>query len=200
MLANVTIADVFMPTEKKGAVFYNIALIVAGSILIALCAQLSFWLPGSAVPVTGQTFAVLMIGALFGARRGCLTVLAYIAEGLAGLPVFAGGGSGFAWLLGPTGGYLVGFIAAAYLVGLLARKGWDRRVWTTILAMIFGNIIIYAFGLIWLSSLTGAGKAVLAQGLYPFIVGDLLKIALAAILLPSGWKLLSIIKPAGPDK
>ena len=193
MLTNLTVADVLRPCEKRRAAFYDIALIIGSSLLIGLCAQLA--IPLWPVPVTGQTFAVLMVGALIGARRGCLAVLAYIIEGAAGLPVFAMGRGGFAVLRGFTAGYLVGFIAAAYIVGLLAQKGWDRRIGTTILAMVLGNIVIYTFGLLWLSSLPGINN-VLREGLYPFIIGDLLKIALAAILLPSGWKLLNILTPA----
>ena len=193
MLTNLTVADVLRPCEKRRAAFYDIALIIGSSLLIGLCAQLA--IPLWPVPVTGQTFAVLMVGALIGARRGCFAVLAYIIEGAAGLPVFAMGRGGFAVLRGFTAGYLVGFIAAAYIVGLLAQKGWDRRIGTTILAMVLGNIVIYTFGLLWLSSLPGINN-VLREGLYPFIIGDLLKIALAAILLPSGWKLLNILTPA----
>jgi len=189
MLTNATVADVLRPSEKRFAGFYDIALIIGGSLLIGLCAQVKVLLPFSRVPITGQTFAVLMVGALFGARRGSLTALAYIIEGVAGLPVFATG-SGFAVLRGYTGGYLAGFVAAAYIVGVLAEKGWDRRVETTVLAMVFGNLVIYAFGLLWLCCLMGINTAVLVVGLYPFIIGDLLKIMLAAILLPSGWKLL----------
>jgi len=112
-------------------------------------------------------------------------------QGAAGLPVFALGG-GFAVLLGPTGGYLVGFIPAAYITGLLAEKGWDRRIGTTVLAMLFGNLVIYAFGLFWLFCLMGISETVLAMGLYPFIVGDVSKAVLAAVVLPAGWKLLKL--------
>jgi biotin transport system substrate-specific component len=188
MLTNTTVADVLRPSEKRRAGFYDIVLIIGGSLLIALCAQVA--IPLWPVPVTGQTFAVLMIAALLGCRRGCFAVLAYITEGAAGLPVFAHGKAGFAVLSGPTAGYLVGFIAAAYIVGLLAEKGWDRRIGTTVLAMVLGNIAIYAFGLLWLCCLMGINRTVLTEGLYPFILGDLLKIVLAAILLPTGWKLL----------
>lgn len=190
---DITYADVFRPCRKSYAGFYDTALIIAGSLLIWLCAQVAIWLPFSPVPVTGQTFAVLMIGALCGGRRAGLCVLAYIAEGAAGLPVFAGARAGFMMLLGPTGGYIVGFIAAAYITGSLAERGWDRRVRTTILAMILGNVAIYAFGLLWLSCLMGINRTVLTVGLYPFIVGDSLKIALAAVVLPAGWKLLGIM-------
>jgi biotin transport system substrate-specific component len=199
MLINATVADLLRPCEKKWAGFYDIALIVGGSLLIGLCAQVKILLPFGPVPVTGQTFAVLMIGALFGARRGCLAVLAYLAEGVAGLPVFAYGAGVFE-LLGPTGGYLVGFIPAVYITGLLAEKGWDRQVGTTVLAMVFGNVVIYAFGLLWLCWLMGLSKTVFTMGLYPFIIGDLLKIMLAAVLLPSGWKVLGYLGLAGKMK
>ena len=189
MPASATIADLLRPCEKRRALFYDISLVIGGSLLIGLCAQVKILLPFSPVPITGQTFAVLMIGTLLGPWRGSLAVLAYIIEGAVGLPVFALGG-GFTVLIGPTGGYLVGFVPAAYITGLLAEKGWDRRIGTTVLAMVLGNIVIYAFGLFWLCCLTGINRAVLSVGLYPFIVGDLLKIALAAAVLPSGWKLL----------
>ena len=189
-MVNYTIAAVFRPTGERLAMVYDIALIVAGSLFIAASAQVAVILPISPVPVTGQTFAVLMVGMLLGARRGSLCILAYLAQGLAGLPVFSLGRAGLAVLLGPTGGYLVGFIAAAYITGLLAEKRWDRHIATTILTMVLGNIIIYAFGLAWLCLLAGLNNA-LRTGLYPFIAGDAVKIALAAILLPGGWKILT---------
>jgi len=198
VLINATYADVLRPSEKKYAGLYDVALIIGGSLVIGLCAQVAIGWP---VPVTGQTFAVLMAGALLGARRGSLCILAYIAEGAVGLPVFAMGRSGVLVLKGPTGGYLVGFIAAAYIAGLLAERGWDRRVGTTILAMVLGNVAIYVFGLLWLCCLMGVNKTVLTVGLYPFIGGDFLKIVLAAILLPSGWKLLGMANlPARRNK
>lgn len=196
MLTYVTVADLLRPSERRLAGFYDVALIVGGSLLIGLSAHVKVWLPFSPVPVTGQTFAVLMLGALLGSRRGCLAVLAYITEGAAGLPVFAVG-AGSAALLGPTGGYLFGFIPAAYITGRLAEKGWNRRIGTTVSAMILGNLAIYTFGLLWLCFLTGFGMKVLTLGLYPFIIGDLVKIILAAILLPAGWKILGYRKPDG---
>ena len=197
MQASVTIADLLRPSERKFAVLYDFALVIGGSLLIGLCARVSILLPFSPVPITGQTFAVLMIGALLGAKRGSLAVLAYIIEGSAGLPVFAFGG-GFMILLGPTGGYLVGFIPAAYITGLLAQKGWGRRIGTTILAMILGNLAIYIFGLFWLCCLMGINRTVPAVGIYPFIIGDLIKIAMAAAVLPLGWKLCEYLE--GPGK
>ncbi len=191
MIAVLTVADLARPCEKRLARLYDAALVAAGSVLIALCTQVAV---GAPVPITGQTFAVLMVGALLGSRRGALSVVAYIAQGLAGLPVFAYGNSGLKALAGPTGGYLVGFIGAAYVVGALAERGWDRRAGTTVLAMVLGNIVLYACGLLWLSCLAYLlGEpldGVLAVGLYPFLLGDVLKIALAAALLPTGWTLI----------
>jgi len=170
------------PYEKGRAGFYDdIALVIGGSLVIALSAQVAVLLPFSPVPITLQTFAVLMIGALLGPWRAGLAVLTYIMEGAAGLPVFALGRAGLAVLSGPTGGYLLGFIAAAYITGLLAERGWDRRIATTILAMAIGNAAVYPFALLWLCCLTGINSAVLIVGLYPFIVGDLLKVVLAAV-------------------
>lgn len=185
-----TYADILRPSTRQKALFYDIALVVGGSLFIALCARLRIPLPFSPVPITGQTLAVLLVGALLGSRRGGLSLLTYLVEGACGLPVFQGGNAGLAYLAGPTGGYLVGFVAAAYVTGLLAERGWDRRTGTTILAMLLGNATLYAFGLPWLAVFVGSNA--LSLGFYPFIAGDLLKVALAATLLPSGWKLLGM--------
>jgi len=193
-----TVAGLFRPVARVQARLYDLALVLAGSLLIGIAAQVAIPLP--IVPVTGQTFAVLLLGALLGARLGAWTVLVYLMEGAAGLPVFSQGRSGLIMFLGPTGGYLVGFMAAAAVVGLLAQRGWDRRVFTTVAAMILGNMIIYAFGLfqlLYLSSVSGVpvgGEGLMAVGLYPFVAGDLIKTLLAAMLLPLGWRLLSKTK------
>jgi biotin transport system substrate-specific component len=173
----------------KPGVGREVILVLGGSLLIALSAQLQLVLPFSPVPITGQTFAVLLIGALYGSKRGPATVVAYLALGVMGLPVFAGGAFGVARLVGPTAGYLVGFIAAAFVVGLLSERGWDRKPWTTATSMIIGNGIIYVAGVLWLSRFVG-WQAVLNTGFLPFLAGDALKIALATILLPAGWKLI----------
>ncbi len=186
MHANPTIIELCRPQQRSLAGLYDLAAIVGGSLLVAVCAQVAIGFP---VPVSGQTFAVVLIGALLGSRRGALCMLAYLAEGVAGLPVFANAKAGPAVLLGPTGGYLIGFVAAAGLVGWLAEKGWDRRFATTLPAMFAGSAVIYAFGLFWLAHIVGAERA-LAVGLFPFIPGDILKALLAAMLLPAGWKLL----------
>jgi len=184
-------ADILRPAVKRHALLYDVVLILAGSAVIALASQLAVYLPISPVPVTGQTLAVLLVGAMLGRRRGSLSVLTYLAQGAMGLPVFAAGGAGFAYLAGPTGGYLLGFVAGAYIVGLLAEKGWDRYVVSTILAMVLGTIAIYLAGLAWLSVYVGTDM-VLQLGLYPFAAGAVLKIAVASLVLPSGWKLLGM--------
>jgi biotin transport system substrate-specific component len=171
------------------ALVWRVVLVVAGSALIALGAQLALPLPFSPVPVTGQTFAVLIVGASLGSRLGPLSVMLYVVEGAAGLPVFAGGTGGLARLGGPTAGYLVGFVVAAAIVGALAERGWDRRVWTAAIAMLAGEIAIYAFGLAWLARFPLA-TGVLEAGLYPFIPGDLYKLSLAALALPAAWRLV----------
>jgi biotin transporter BioY len=185
-----TYADVYRPAVQPRAFFYDAALVIAGSLLIALSAQLAVRLPFTPVPITAQTLAVLLTGALLGWRRGVAAVLLYLGEGLAGLPVFAGGGAGPGHMAGPTGGYLIGFLLAAFTTGWLAERGWDRRFGTTFLAMLAGNVLLYVPGLLWLTQFVGADK-VLALGLYPFIIGDLIKVLIAAALLPAGWKLLS---------
>jgi biotin transport system substrate-specific component len=167
----------------------DILLIVTGSLFVAGMAQVRIPLPFTPVPITGQTFAVLLVGAALGANRGAASLLLYLIEGIAGLPFFAGGTGGLAALLGPTGGYLVGFVAAAYLVGLLAGRGLDRRIWSALLAFLAGEVVIYLFGVAWLSVFLGLQKAILA-GLLPFVVGDTLKLVLAALALPAAWKLV----------
>ncbi|GIK65137.1 MAG: biotin transporter BioY [Chloroflexota bacterium] len=188
-----TYSDVFRPQTRSNVLAYELLLLVGATLVIALSAQVSIRLWFTPVPITGQTFAVLLVGTLLGSKRGAVALLTYLAEGLAGMPVFANGTSGWAILSGPTGGYLVGFVAAAFVTGWLAERGWDRRVWTTALAMLIGNLVIYACGLTWLAKFVGTAH-VLEAGLTPFLTGDALKIALAAGLLPGGWKLLALLR------
>lgn len=188
-----TYSDVFRPQTRSNVLTYELLLLVGATLVIALSAQVSIRLWFTPVPITGQTFAVLLVGTLLGSKRGAVALLTYLAEGLAGMPVFANGTSGWAILSGPTGGYLVGFVAAAFVTGWLAERGWDRRVWTTALAMLMGNLVIYACGLTWLAKFVGTAH-VLEAGLTPFLTGDALKIALAAGLLPGGWKLLALLR------
>ncbi len=164
-------------------------LVLGGTLLLALSAQLAIPLPGSLVPVTGQTFAVLLVGAALGARLGVGTVLLYIAEGAVGLPVFAPGATvGLARVVGPSGGYFAGFVLAAYVVGFLAERGLDRRPWTAALAMLAGEVAIYVVALPWLARFLPAERIIGAQ-LLPFIPGDLYKLALAALALPIAWRI-----------
>ena len=161
-------------------------LVAAGTVLMALSAKMQ--VPMWPVPMTMQTFAVLVIGMAYGWRLGGLTLIAYLAEGAIGLPVFASG-AGLAYMAGPTGGYLVGFAVAAVLVGWLGVRGWDRSVAGTLLAMTLGTAVIFGLGVGWLSTLIGF-EAALANGLVPFLFGAVIKIALAAAVLPFAWKLL----------
>lgn len=174
----------------------ELTLVIGGSLAIAAAAQLKLFLPFTPVPVTGQTFAVLLIGALFGARRGAATAMSYLALGVMGMPVFSAAPPGPAALISPTAGYLAGFVAAAWVTGALSERGWDRRPGTTALAMAIGSCVLFACGLLWLGRFTGWSN-VLQTGLLPFIPGDLLKIALATVVLPAGWKLLGNLSRSG---
>ena len=165
---------------------HKIAMVVAGSILLALSAHIK--VPFYPVPVTMQTMVILLIGMTYGARLGALTIFAYLAEGAVGLPVFAGG-AGLAYMMGPTGGYLAGFFAAAVVLGALAERGWTRSWATAAAAMLMGNVIIYLLGVGWLASLIGWDKAV-QFGLLPFLYGDALKLIIAALGVPYFWSKL----------
>ncbi len=186
----ITLVDAVVPRRTA---WQRGLLILGGSLFIALAAQIAVPLPFTPVPITGQTLAVLLVGALLGSRLGSLTVLAYLAEGAMGLPVFAGGAFGLARLVGPTGGYLFGFVLAAFVVGWLCERGWDRRIITAALALIAGNGVIYLVGIPWLAVFVG-GERALALGLWPFLPGDALKIALAMWALPGGWWLLGQVR------
>jgi biotin transport system substrate-specific component len=156
-------------------------------------------LPFTPVPITGQTFGVLLIGALLGSWLGAAAALAYWAEGVAGLPVFTNGNSGWAYFTGATGGYIIGFVFAAYVVGWLSERGWDRWPWSMALAMLVGNVVIYLFGLPWLAHFSPrvSSEAVISLGLLPFIPGDTIKLLLAASAVPSGWLALHALSPGG---
>jgi len=188
-----TFDDSVRPSAKRQDFtrLYDLALVLGGSLFVALSSRVAVPLPFSPVPVTGQTMAVLLVGIVLGARRGALSVLLYLVEGMLGLPVFAGGAFGIARLVGPTGGYLWGFALAAFVVGLLAERGWGRRMHSAIVAMLIGNAAIYLLGLPWLARFTGIGR-VLPLGLYPFLPGDLIKVLLATVVLATGQKMLPL--------
>ncbi|MEO1226793.1 MAG: biotin transporter BioY [Pseudomonadota bacterium] len=173
------------------AALRNIMLAVVGSLALWLSAKIQ--VPFYPVPMTMQTFVVLVIGMAFGWRLGGATILLYLAEGAVGLPVFAGTperGIGLAYMMGPTGGYLVGFFFSALVVGWLAERGWDRRVIPTLAAMVAGTAIIFALGVLWLGAFIGWDQPVLDLGLVPFLPGAAFKIALAAAVLPAIWRLV----------
>ncbi|MGW1538869.1 biotin transporter BioY [Streptomyces sp. NPDC002309] len=166
----------------------DVALVVGGAVLTGLAAQLAVPVPGSPVPVTGQTFAALLVGTALGAGRGFLSLALYGLAGVAGMPWFAEAGSGAA---APSFGYVIGLLLAATAVGALARRGADRSPWRTAGVMLLGEAIIYAVGVPYLALATGmSASAAIAAGLTPFLIGDALKAALAMGLLPAAWKLL----------
>ncbi len=167
------------------------ALLVAGVLFLALAAKSK--VPMWPVPITMGTFAVLTIGAAYGPRLGLVTMMVYMLVGALGFDVFAGSSaevSGLSYMLGGTGGYLVGYVMATLALGVLAQRGWDRSVSWMALAMLIGNSLIYIPGVLWLGQLYGWDKPILAWGLTPFLVGDALKLGLAAVLLPVAWKLV----------
>lgn len=185
---SMTLTAVLIP---ETGLLRDVVLIVVFSLINAAAAQVSIPLPFTPVPVTGQTFAVLLTGALLGSRLGASSLLLYLAEGAAGLPVFALGRSGLATLLGPTGGYLIAFPVAAFVVGWLAERGWDRQILATALAMAVGNVVIYAGGVSWLTRFAGGLAQTVQLGMLPFLIGDFVKLVLAAVLLPAGWAFVS---------
>ena len=164
-------------------------LVIVFSLFIAACAQFSIQI--GPVPITGQSFAVLLTGALLGSRLGAMAVIAYLIEGALGLPFFAGGGAGIVRFFGPTGGYLVAFPAAAFITGAFAEHGWDKRYLTAVAAMAIGSAVILLGGLAWFTILTNTPPvAAFKLAVLPFLAGDVVKIALAAAVLPTGWALL----------
>jgi len=195
----ITIADFLVPIqvgERISSRVRHLALVVAGALFIALTANISILVPGSPVPLTGQTFSVLLVGGALGLRRGVLATGLYLVLGFF-LPVYAEHHSGVSWIasvdggtlvLGATGGYLIGFLVAAGVVGRLAELGWDRHMAGALAAMAIGNVIIYIFGVPWLMAATGMNlSAAINAGLLPFVVTDLIKLVLAAGVFPLAW-------------
>ena len=191
---NVLSVELIRRAQLKENIWLDLTLIITGSIFVAICAQFAFYLPFSPVPVTGQTLAVLLCGAVLGSKRGGLSLALYVLEGAIGLPVFAGGRGGMAALFGPTAGYLTGFILAAFLVGLLAEKGFDRKWHSTLFTFLIGQIIIYSLGVMRLLSFFNFNQA-LEIGVTPFLIGDAIKVGFAMILLPSYWKVIKKFQP-----
>jgi biotin transport system substrate-specific component len=202
--------------SKVGAYVRDAVLILGFAILLSLCAQIAIRIPFTIVPITGQTFGVLLAGGALGSRKGVLSMIVYTAIGMFLLPVFAPtsgaineslGESGVLHFILPwsgnenwqlwsmaSGGYIVGFIVAAYIIGKFAERGWDRKA-NIILAFFLGNVIIYAFGLPWLAINLSVGLSkTLEWGLWPFIAGDAVKLVLAAMALPGAWALVDRVK------
>jgi len=186
-----TIADFLVPVrvgERVSPRLRHALLVIAGAVLIYLCAKVSIPIPGNPVPYTLQNFGVLVVGGSLGLRRGGTAAMLYILLGLVGLPFFAEGKGGLTVIFGATGGYLLGFIAAAAVVGRLAELGWDRRFAGAVGATSIGTAVIYAIGVPWLAVTTGMslGQAI-AAGLLPFLLADIVKLIAAAAVFPAAW-------------
>jgi biotin transport system substrate-specific component len=191
-----TLAQAVLP--RRGWLAYPLVadalLVVLGSLFVALTAQIRISLmPFSPVPITGQTLGVLVAGSLLGPRLGGLALVLYLLEGAIGLPFFAGGAAGYTHIFGATGGYLISFPIAAALTGWLATRGWDRRFLTAVASMVLANVVIYLIGATWLAFFIGAENAIL-KGVLPFLLGDAIKIVLAAVALPGGWQFLEWLR------
>lgn len=188
-----TLGDFLVPVriaERTPTRVRHIALIGLGAAIVALGAQL--YIPTQPVPFTGQTLAVLLVGGSLGFRRGAASLLVYLAVGMIGVPVFSEGRGGVAIVQGVTGGYLIGFVLAAAVVGRLAELGWDRRLGGAAAAMLAGTAIVYAIGVPWLKVVTGLSwSETVAAGLTPFLVWDAAKLAIAAAIFPAAWWLVS---------
>jgi biotin transport system substrate-specific component len=170
----------------------QISLILGGTIFLAAMAQISFPIPGSPVPFTGQTLGVLLLGTAYGASLGFSTVAFYLLMGIAGAPIFASGSHGFEKIAGATGGYLVGMLISSLVLGALAGRKWDQKIKTVIPTMIIGNVIIFTFGLFWLHQYSGQSWSwTIDKGLTPFILAEFIKIAIASTALPAVWRLVA---------
>jgi biotin transport system substrate-specific component len=186
----VTIGDFLVPIRVSERLYNrarHLALILLGTGLIAATAQI--YIPTQPVPFTGQTFGVLLTAGALGFRRGLLATLLYLAIGALGLPVFAEGKHGVEWLVGATGGYLVGFVLASAIVGRLAELGWDRNLVGSIGAMVIGSLAIYAVGVPWLAYVAFEGDLgqAITVGMVPFLLWDAVKLTLAAVAFPAAW-------------
>ena len=183
----------FVQTVKRltnrNSILAEVALIMTGSILIAASAQIRFYLPNTPVPVTLQTLTVLLIAAVLGSWRGVAAVVTYIAAGSLGLPFFAGLKGGPITLLGPTGGYLLGFVVAAGLVGWMAKRKVYYNLLSAIPMFLAGQVVIYVFGTIWLSQFVGSISQALTVGVLPFIPGDIIKVVVGILILPTTWRI-----------
>ena len=187
------LSEAFWPAENEMLWIKRIALVVLGVIALAVAAKIKVLVPPSPVPVTMGTFAVLTIGAAYGPRLGLATILVYMLVGAFGFDVFAGSSAekfGLTYMMGGTGGYLVGYVLATLALGYFARKGWDRSVIMMAVAMLVGNALIYIPGLLWLNQFASGWAQTFEWGITPFLIGDVMKLAVAALILPAVWKLV----------
>lgn len=190
-LNNKVLSEVLAPQEGTQLLLKKVVLVMAGIAFLAIAAKIK--VPMFPVPMTMGTFAVLTMGAAYGERLGLVTILGYMLIGALGFDIFAGSSAenfGLTYMKGGTGGYLVGYVLAVIALGILARAGWDRSAPKMAGAMLLGNALIYVPGLIWLGMLYGWDKPILQWGLTPFLLGDVLKLAMAAIILPFAWKMV----------
>ena len=188
-----TLALTVTPERATGRTAYRLALVVAGSLFVAAGAQFTIHLWFTPIPITGQTLAVLVVGAALGAELGAMSLLLYLAEGAIGLPFFADGAHGWSLLTLSSGfgGYFWGFLAMAAVVGYLAKRGWDRSLRSAIGAMFVGEVVLYAIAIPWLAQAAHVSvQRAMVLGLYPFVIGDTLKLLAAAGLLPLAWRLV----------
>lgn len=177
--------------SKEGSKIQELVLIVSGVIFLGLTAQIIMPLPFSPVPITGGTFGVLLIGLVYGKKLGLKTIISYLSAGMLGIPLFAGMGSGLLFLR-PTGGYLIGYVFMVLICGYLTEKGWGKSYIKTFIMMITAETVMYLFGLFYLSFFVKSN--LLTIGLYPFIIGDFIKMLLVTFALPSAWKVLEYLK------
>lgn len=183
---------------RSNSAVRNLALVLGGILMLAVAAKIKVMIPGSPVPITMGTFAVLTLGAAYGPRLGLTTIIGYMLIGALGFDIFATSTAelnGWSYMTGSTGGYLVGFVAATLLLGHAATRGWDRSVLKLVLVLIAANGLIYGLGMAWLGQLYGFDlQTAFAKGMAPFLVGDGIKLALSALLLPAAWALVKRIK------
>jgi biotin transport system substrate-specific component len=192
---NSVLAEVILPLTGQAMRVKQIILVIAGIAALAVAAKIK--IPMIPVPMTMGTFAVLSIGAAYGMRLGVVTIIGYMLIGALGFDVFAGSSAetfGITYMMGGTGGYLVGYVLAVLALGYAARQGWDRSIGKMAFAMVLGNVLIYVPGLVWLAVLYGTDAPIFTWGLTPFLLGDLVKLALAALLLPSVWGLVGFAR------
>ncbi|WP_407940873.1 biotin transporter BioY [Mesobaculum littorinae] len=190
---NSVLAEAIGPGAGSAKRVKQVALFLAGIVILTVAAKIKVPVPGSPVAIGMATFAVLTVGAAYGPRLGLATIMGYMMLGMVGFDIFQSSTAdlnGVEYMMGSTGGYLLGYVLAVLTLGAFARRGWDRTTAHMIVALLVGNIVIYAPGLLWLGQLYGWDQPILAWGLTPFIVGDLLKLALAALLVPALWKMV----------